>query len=238
MSTVAVELAGDRIVVFLKLRKGTQETMQPVELYEGWTLAVALEKINKLLYEIGYIPATTLATCDIHFDGISARELVMLLSRTQQPQETLLVGHVFYGTELLDVQIPTDDSTVTSEGASTPNVSDDELTLAGMKLTWIHARNERLRAQTGNDGSGELSAVVFVGMDEFRMAVVKRYVYAYGIGRDDFNGGRKVRGCGRVVQMDEQGGRCVVQDASTETQRILKYRPRRGQWIEELEHAQ
>ncbi|KAK6334165.1 hypothetical protein TWF696_002667 [Orbilia brochopaga] len=234
-----INYTGDGIVVYLKLQTG----MQPFSLCEEWTLATALEKIHRWLYEIGYLSGSD--TCDLQFDHTSARELVLLLSRTQQPQETLLVGHVFYGTEMLDVRI-CEVADVVADMAC----GDDELAMAGMKLAWIRARNERLRSahpqvesQDGDVDGGELSAVVFVGVDEFRMVVVKRYVYAEGVvamggagaGLDgcSWQRRRKRRGCGEVVEMDAAGGRCVVRDASTGTQRVLRYRPRRGLWIEE-----
>ncbi|KAJ6263493.1 hypothetical protein Dda_2057 [Drechslerella dactyloides] len=210
----------DRVVVYLKLQAGRQTAVQPVELNYNWPLSTVLENITQSLREIKYVPPT--AICDIHFNDTSARELVLLLHQTQQPQSSLLVRHVFFGSELLDVGTHTPNSSLNSN-----DVHGRVTFTTAMKLSWIHARNERLMH---GDHNGEMSAVVFVGTDEFRMAVVKRYAYAGQVGYDQY----RRKGCGKVMEMDGGRGRCVVRDASNGTVRVLRFRPRRGIWIEEV----
>ncbi|KAF3929087.1 hypothetical protein ABW20_dc0106303 [Dactylellina cionopaga] len=93
---------------------------------------------------------------------------------------------------------------------------DRSLSLTSMKLSYLRILNDQLRVPVSETGC--LSAVVFVGIEEFKMAVVKKYSWGFKDGN------------GEILEMERDS--CMVRDATGE-ERLLRYRPNRMVWIEE-----
>ncbi|KAK6334637.1 hypothetical protein TWF718_010091 [Orbilia javanica] len=93
------------------------------------------------------------------------------------------------------------------------------LSLTSMKLCYLRHLNERLRTSVST--VGHLCAVVFVGIGNTKMAVVKSYTW-----KKDPS-----KGFGEILDLDDQKGVCIVRDG-TGQQRTLRFRPNRSIWVE------
>ncbi|KAK6497870.1 hypothetical protein TWF481_012269 [Arthrobotrys musiformis] len=95
------------------------------------------------------------------------------------------------------------------------------LSLTSMKLCYLRTLNERLR--TPASSVGYVSAVVFVGIGDIRMAVVKSYAW-----KKDPS-----KGLGQILDWDDRKGIALVRDG-TGQDRTLKFRRNRLVWVEEV----
>ncbi|KAK6511016.1 hypothetical protein TWF506_010100 [Arthrobotrys conoides] len=93
------------------------------------------------------------------------------------------------------------------------------LSLTSMKLCYLRHLNERLKTPAAD--VGYVSAVVFVGLGDIKMAVVKSYAWEKDASR----------GFGKIIRWDDEKGVCYVQDG-TGQDRTLKFRPNRLIWVE------
>lgn len=93
------------------------------------------------------------------------------------------------------------------------------LSLTSMKLCYLRTLNERLRTPAANVGF--VSGVVFVGIGDIKMAVVKSYAW-----QKDSS-----KGLGGILDWDDEKGVCIVRDV-TGQERTLRFRPNRLVWVE------
>ncbi|EPS38515.1 hypothetical protein H072_7730 [Dactylellina haptotyla CBS 200.50] len=90
------------------------------------------------------------------------------------------------------------------------------LSMSSIKLSYIRILNERLRIPASE--TSYISAVVFVDIDELKMAVVKKYAW------------ERRQGVGLIVEMESNV--CKVKDVTGE-ERLLRYRINRMMWVED-----
>ncbi|KAF3206816.1 hypothetical protein TWF106_011141 [Orbilia oligospora] len=93
------------------------------------------------------------------------------------------------------------------------------LSLTSMKLCYLRNLNDRLKTPAAS--VGYVSAVVFVGIGDIKMAVVKSYAW-----KKDPS-----KGLGEILEWDDDKGVCMVRDG-TGQERTLKFRPNRLVWVE------
>ncbi|KAF3097303.1 hypothetical protein TWF102_003977 [Orbilia oligospora] len=93
------------------------------------------------------------------------------------------------------------------------------LSLTSMKLCYLRNLNDRLKTPAAS--VGYVSAVVFVGVGDIKMAVVKSYAWKKDLSK----------GLGEILDWDDDKGVCMVRDG-TGQERTLKFRPNRLVWVE------
>ncbi|KAF3934030.1 hypothetical protein ABW19_dt0201873 [Dactylella cylindrospora] len=204
-------------------------------LSDDWTIEQVLENARVCLVNLNYFHGPPEWTCDLIWGHYSARNLLHALVQQGETSLNLKVKDLFYGGELIKVHIydsllnkhfwdyrnSTWKTTPAEALRSYTLFGDPDLAMGGMMLGHLRLNNRKLRRSVSDPHAQVLSAVVFVGMAEFRMAIVKEYRYSSQDGPESV-----------VINIGVQGDTCLVKDA-TGRKRCLKFWTSRGIWIQD-----